>query len=74
MRVSVSGIVVALVKLHLVSAELHEVWWNITYTNANPDGLFDRQVIGINGSWPYVFYFLRSRGFDLIVDWQTSAD
>ncbi|KZS97466.1 Fet3 protein [Sistotremastrum niveocremeum HHB9708] len=52
MRVSFSGIVVALVNLHLVSAELHEVWWNITYTNANPDGLFDRQVIGINGSWP----------------------
>ncbi|KAF9239309.1 Fet3 protein [Melanogaster broomeanus] len=31
----------------------HELWWNITYVqNANPDGLFDRRVIGVNGSWP----------------------
>lgn len=30
--------------------------WNITYTQANPDGLFERQVIGVNGTWPYVFF------------------
>ncbi|KAF9093929.1 hypothetical protein BGX23_002698 [Mortierella sp. AD031] len=26
--------------------------WNITYVNANPDGLFERRVIGINGQFP----------------------
>ncbi|ORZ15665.1 multicopper oxidase-domain-containing protein [Absidia repens] len=26
--------------------------WNITYVNANPDNLFDRQVVGVNGKWP----------------------
>lgn len=30
-----------------------EHWWNITFVeNANPDGLFPRRVIGINGTWP----------------------
>ena len=34
-------------------AALKEIWWNITYVeNANPDGLFERQVIGVNGTWP----------------------
>jgi iron transport multicopper oxidase len=29
------------------------LWWNITYVeNANPDGLFERRVIGVNGTWP----------------------
>lgn len=36
----------------VVNAKLVELWWNISYSNANPDGLFDRRVIGINGSWP----------------------
>ena len=36
-----------------VLAGVQEVWWNITYVqNANPDGLFERRVIGINGTWP----------------------
>ncbi|KAI9023003.1 multicopper oxidase-domain-containing protein [Phycomyces nitens] len=26
--------------------------WDITYTTANPDGLFERQVVGVNGAWP----------------------
>ncbi|KAG0370212.1 Cupredoxin [Gamsiella multidivaricata] len=26
--------------------------WNITYVNANPDGLFERRVIGVNGQFP----------------------
>lgn len=26
--------------------------WDITYTNANPDGLFERRVIGVNGAFP----------------------
>jgi len=39
-----------------VLAGVQEVWWNITYVqDANPDGFFARRVIGINGTWPYVF-------------------
>ena len=26
--------------------------WNITWVTANPDGVFDRPTIGINGQWP----------------------
>jgi iron transport multicopper oxidase len=34
-------------------AGVHEIWWNITYVgNANPDGLFERRVIGVNNTWP----------------------
>ncbi|EGO03467.1 Fet3 ferroxidase [Serpula lacrymans var. lacrymans S7.3] len=34
-------------------AGVQEVWWNITYVlNANPDGLYERRVIGVNGTWP----------------------
>ncbi|WVQ69566.1 uncharacterized protein L199_007786 [Kwoniella botswanensis] len=29
-----------------------EHWWNITYAQANPDGLQERRVIGVNNSWP----------------------
>nr|AHZ58332.1 laccase [Auricularia auricula-judae] len=31
---------------------LVEKWWDITFVNANPDGLFERRVVGVNGSWP----------------------
>lgn len=34
-------------------AGIQELWWNVTYVqNANPDGLFQRRVIGVNGTWP----------------------
>ncbi|KAH7915028.1 Fet3 ferroxidase, partial [Hygrophoropsis aurantiaca] len=34
-------------------ADVQEVWWDVTYVhNANPDGLFERRVIGVNGTWP----------------------
>ncbi|KAI0287135.1 Fet3 protein [Russula brevipes] len=34
-------------------AEVKEVWWNLTYVaNANPDGLYERRVVGVNGTWP----------------------
>ncbi|KIJ61411.1 multicopper oxidase [Hydnomerulius pinastri MD-312] len=34
-------------------AGVHELWWNITYVeDANPDGLYERRVIGVNGTWP----------------------
>ncbi|KAI8967984.1 multicopper oxidase-domain-containing protein [Mycotypha africana] len=26
--------------------------WNITYTTANPDNLYERRVVGVNGKWP----------------------
>ncbi|KAF8940365.1 Cupredoxin [Dissophora ornata] len=26
--------------------------WNITYVNANPDGLFERRVVGVNNQFP----------------------
>lgn len=36
-----------------VLAGVHEIWWNITYVeDANPDGLAERRVIGVNGTWP----------------------
>lgn len=36
-----------------VLAGTTEVWWNITYVeDASPDGLFERRVIGVNGTWP----------------------
>ncbi|KAG9005058.1 ferroxidase fet3 [Tulasnella sp. 427] len=35
-----------------VAADVREYWWNIDYTQANPDGLFERRVIGVNGTWP----------------------
>jgi len=32
---------------------IQEAWWDLTYVeNANPDGLFERRVIGVNGTWP----------------------
>lgn len=38
-----------------VVAGTKEIWWNITYVeDANPDGLYPRRVIGVNGTWPYV--------------------
>jgi hypothetical protein len=37
----------------LVSAELVELWWNVSYALANPDGRHLRRVIGVNGTWPY---------------------
>ena len=48
----------ALVPLSLtvgVLAGVKEIWWNITYVEgANPDGLFERRVVGVNDTWPYV--------------------
>lgn len=36
-----------------VLAGVQELWWNVTYVeNASPDGLFERRVVGVNGTWP----------------------
>lgn len=49
-----SKLALAAVALLPLSAEAAIVTydWNITWVNANPDGLQDRPVIGINGQWP----------------------
>ncbi|KAK7519477.1 putative ferrooxidoreductase Fet3 [Phyllosticta citriasiana] len=36
----------------VVNAETITYDWNITWTTANPDGMLERPVIGINGKWP----------------------
>ncbi|KII91245.1 hypothetical protein PLICRDRAFT_104957 [Plicaturopsis crispa FD-325 SS-3] len=34
-------------------AGVHEIWYNVTYVDdVNPDALFPRRAIGVNGSWP----------------------
>ncbi|CAK9439797.1 uncharacterized protein LODBEIA_P38970 [Lodderomyces beijingensis] len=33
-------------------AKTHRFNWNIGYVDANPDGVFPRRMIGINGEWP----------------------
>ncbi|KAI9272916.1 multicopper oxidase-domain-containing protein [Phascolomyces articulosus] len=38
--------------LTAVNAARVELNWDITYTTANPDGLMERRVIGVNGKWP----------------------
>jgi iron transport multicopper oxidase len=51
---SVSLLGVAALFAGTAQAALVEHYWNISYTQANPDGLYERRVIGVNGSWPYV--------------------
>lgn len=36
----------------LVAAETHTWYFKTTWVNANPDGVFERPVIGFNDSWP----------------------
>jgi iron transport multicopper oxidase len=34
-------------------AGVQEIWWNLTWVeNVNPDGLFERRAVGVNGTWP----------------------
>ncbi|KAL7418969.1 ferroxidase fet3 [Cryptotrichosporon argae] len=42
----------ALASASAVRAVVVEHWWNVSYAMANPDGLYERRVIGVNGSWP----------------------
>ena len=37
---------------YLVSAATKSLEWDVGYTTANPDGQFERRVIGVNGQWP----------------------
>jgi iron transport multicopper oxidase len=36
----------------IAQAAVIDHYWNITYATANPDKLFERRVIGVNGTWP----------------------
>lgn len=36
----------------LVAAETHTWYFQTTWVTANPDGTFEREVIGFNGTWP----------------------
>lgn len=42
----------SLLAVQSAQAALVEKWWTITYVDVNPDGLFDKRAIGVNGSWP----------------------
>ena len=47
--------VLALLSSVLAGGGGQEIWWNISWIdNVNPDGLYPRRVIGVNGMWPYV--------------------
>lgn len=48
----VTNIIIDCVFVLVTNAALVELDWNITYTNANPDGLYERRVVGVNGQWP----------------------
>ncbi|KAJ5746212.1 hypothetical protein N7520_011394 [Penicillium odoratum] len=53
---SVGGVLARLVALltifQCVQAKTVTYDFNVTWVMANPDGLFDRKVVGINGQWP----------------------
>ena len=36
----------------VTSAATVKLDWNITWVRANPDGMAERPVMGINGQWP----------------------
>ncbi|KAJ8663340.1 hypothetical protein O0I10_000579 [Lichtheimia ornata] len=48
----VTNIIIGGIFVLVTNAALVELNWNITYTTANPDGLYERRVIGVNGQWP----------------------
>ncbi|KAL8278893.1 hypothetical protein RQP46_008764 [Phenoliferia psychrophenolica] len=52
MRFSPIKVATTLSLASLAAAELVEVYYNVSYALANPDGLFERQVVGVNGTWP----------------------
>lgn len=47
-----ANIIIGGIFVLVTNAALVELNWNITYTIANPDGLYERRVIGVNGQWP----------------------
>ncbi|KAI8376300.1 Cupredoxin [Radiomyces spectabilis] len=49
---SLGTVLLGLASIGLAQAARVVYDWNITYTTANPDGLFERRVVGVNGKWP----------------------
>lgn len=45
-----SGLILLLAALTKAKRVEHN--WDVTYTTGNPDGLFERVVVGVNGQWP----------------------
>lgn len=39
--------------LHFANAITHNFDWNVGWVTANPDGMKERPVIGLNGEWPW---------------------
>ena len=55
MALSLSNFLYAIAPLSLLAvanAATVTFNWNVTWVNANPDGLFTRRTMGINGQWP----------------------
>ncbi|KAF9950961.1 hypothetical protein BGZ72_007474 [Mortierella alpina] len=52
MLLSSMGLAALALLMGMAQARVVTYDWNITYVTANPDGLFERQVIGINGQFP----------------------
>ena len=56
MVTSVGGLLVRLVAalslFQYVQAKTVTYDFNVTWVTANPDGLYDRKVVGINNQWP----------------------
>lgn len=53
MALSLSNFLIPLCGLvALTKAAIITYDWNITWVNANPDGMAERPVMGINGQWP----------------------
>lgn len=49
----ISTVLVGLISINLIYAARVVYDINITYVNdVNPDGLYSRQVVGINNQWP----------------------
>src|SRR5687767_836360 len=47
--------------------------FNVSWVTANPDGLFDRKVVGINGQWPLPVIEV-DKGDQLVVHMENSLD
>jgi iron transport multicopper oxidase len=47
--------------------------FNVSWVNANPDGLYERKVVGINGQWPLPVIEV-DKGDQLVVHMQNSLD
>lgn len=55
MLTSIKSLAVLALASTIAQAAVVTYNWNITYVTANPDGLKERRVVGVNGQYPYVF-------------------